>query len=125
MNYSSHHLQNHSSLILSQLNTAVLCFAQDNRLTHLNPCGESLLDQSITQARGKTATNLLGALIGQTMQQVRQTDQSTTIHDTELINHLGKPHSVDITITPLANEPRTDEQNQPCLLAEIVQIDNR
>ena len=114
------HQQSDSDRILSHLNTAVLCFAPDSTLSHINLSGEFLLGYSVSQAQGKPAVALLGESVGQTLLHVLDSLQSTTLHDAALIDHLGKPFKADITITAL-----NDGQSETCLLVEIVQTDNR
>lgn len=64
--------------------------------------------------------DLLGTTTERTAQQVLKTLQSTTLHEAELTDNLGKTVSADITITALNEDP-----DEICILIEIVQTDNR
>jgi len=106
--------------IFDNLNTAVLAFDMDLRLTAINPAGENLLQSGRRSIAGKSISQLLprGKQIKRVLSRVLERSQSFTARGVHLALAGGRAVVVDCSVSP------TYEGSQVVgLLVEMNQID--
>ena len=89
--------------LLDSLSTAVLALDADNRVLHVNPAAEMLLEQSARRILGQPLAQFLadpGALLTD-LDQARRIGQARHQHETAIALPHGHRTVVDLTITPL------------------------
>ena len=107
--------------LLENLNTAVLLFDHELRLSYLNPAAEVLLAASARQAHGVNLKDLFGShqeLI-ESCQRALDNNHPFTERDLTLSLPSGYTITVDCTVTPL-NEPSLEAE----LLIEVMRVDH-
>lgn len=107
--------------LIENLNTAVLLFDRELRLSYLNPAAEVLLAASTRQACGVALKELLGThqeLI-ESFQRALESNHPFTERDVVLSLPSGYTITVDCTVTPL-NDPHHATE----LLVEILRVDH-
>ncbi len=96
--------------ILDNLNTVVLLFNQELRLSYLNPAAEMLLAASARQLKGTSLAELLAHEAGAVESFQRALDSGHPYTDRETSVHLpsGRTITADCTVTPIyeAGQPR-------------------
>jgi two-component system nitrogen regulation sensor histidine kinase GlnL len=107
--------------LLENLNTAVLLFDRQLRLSFLNPAAEVLLAASARQAQGMSLKDLLGNhrdLI-ESFQRALESTHPFTERDITLTLPGGHTITVDCTVTPLTEPNQSLE-----LLVEVLRVDH-
>lgn len=106
--------------ILDNLNTAVLAFDADFKLSFLNPAAEMLLERSKAQVLGQALPNILpaNAQLTKTMHECFTSGRLLTVHEETLVLRDNKTVAVDYTITPIK-----PEQGQWQLIVELINVD--
>jgi len=107
--------------IIEHLNTAVLLFDHELRLTYMNPAAEMLLNASLRHALGVGVERLISCPHGITREHLLRTlELGHPFTEREMILLLpeGKSATVDCTISPLP-----DVQGRLGLLVEVQQLD--
>jgi len=104
--------------LIDNLNTAVLMFDADLRLSTINASGEGLLSSSSRVVCGQSPETLFpGTGLERGMRRALETGQPFTERDLR-VKVSGSVLKVDCTITPIA-----DVQKKACLLVEITAVD--
>ena len=107
--------------MLENLNTAVLLFDQELRLSYLNPAAEVLLAASARQVKGVSLKELLGNNLElvESFRRALKSNHPFTERDISLSLPSGPTITVDCTVTPI-NEPHHATE----LLVEILRVDH-
>jgi len=109
--------------VLDNLNTAVLLFDHELRLTYINPGGEYLLAVSAKVVLGIRAGLLVPCpadAMEERLREALQTRQPFTEREVELLRPDGQPIRVNCTVLPLLTLGANDE-----LLMELNQVDRQ
>ena len=109
--------------ILGNLNTAVLLFGADLRLTYINPAGELLLAVSAKVVMGRNADELVrcpAEPVEDRLRDALSTRQPFTEREVEMQRPDGEFIRVNCTVLPLYHPGSADE-----LLMEVHQVDRQ
>lgn len=110
------------SRLLENLNTAVVVLDRDLAFRYINPAGEILFEVSARHALGHALRDLMPEEVGlvEALSHAIDNGQPYTARGVELQLHNQRVMTVDITVTPLHEDPAQRE-----LLLELLRVDRQ